>query len=123
MNTLKLLLSLLLRYRQFQVRSTLLLRLFLCLLFSHGFVSKDLLVSPIIPIPKNQNNLSDSSNYGITLNSVFGKVIDLIILDGLSDSLFTSDLKSGFRSTSMCTMLVKEAVAYYTTNDTVLCWM
>jgi len=64
--------------------------------------------------------LSDSSGYReIALSSVFGKVLDLIILNRYADFLINSELQFGFkakRSTSMCTMVQKEAINYYTSK-------
>jgi hypothetical protein len=91
-------------------------------LLVHGFVPRDMSLSTIIPIPKGKNvNLSSSANYrGITLGSMFGKIFDSILLSRLSDRLQVCDLQFGFqpkRSTDMCTMLLKEAIAYYISND------
>ena len=62
-------------------------------------------------------NVTDSNNYrGIALSSVFGKLFDLIFLNKYSDSLYTSKLQFGFKprhSTSMCSMFLKGALAYY----------
>ena len=101
--------------------------LYVCiaLLFSalivHGVVFDDLLVSSIIPIPKGKNiNCTDSANYrGIALSSIFGKLIDRIILSRYADKLITSQYQFGFKkshSTAMCTMVLKEAINYYTLN-------
>ena len=84
-------------------------------------VSNDGSVSYLIPIPKGRNGVSsDSSGYrGIALSSVFGKVLDLIILNRYADILITADLQFGFkakRSTNMCTMVLKEAINYYISN-------
>ena len=71
--------------------------------------------------PKGRKGVSsDSSEYrGIALSSIFGKVLDLIILNRYADFFITSDLQFGFkakRSTNMCTMVLKEAIDYYTSN-------
>ena len=53
-------------------------------------------------------------------SSIIGKVVDLVVLDRLSNLLFSSESQFGFinsRSTLMCTMLLKETVSYYTNND------
>jgi hypothetical protein len=91
-------------------------------LLVHGTAPGDLSSSTVIPIPKGKNtNLCISANYrGITLSSIFGKVFDRIILSRFSDKLCVSDLQFGFRpkrSTDMCTMLLKETIAYYINND------
>jgi hypothetical protein len=62
-------------------------------------------------------NLTDSNNYrGIALSSIFGKIFDLIFLSKHTEVLCTSDLQFGFkskRSTNQCSMVLKEAIAYY----------
>jgi len=98
-------------------------------ILSHGCAPDDLLVSTFVPIPKGHNlNLTDSANYrGIALSSMFGKVFDLIVLNRYSDRLFTTDLQFGFkpkRSTNMCSLILKECIAYYNNNhSTVFCTM
>jgi len=84
--------------------------------------------STVIPIPKGRNGQSDSDNYiGISLSSIFGKILDLIILNRYTNQLLTSDQQFGFkakRSTNMCTIVVKEVVNYYVNNGSpALCMM
>jgi hypothetical protein len=90
-------------------------------IISHGCVPRDFSTSTIIPIPKKRNaNATDSENYrGISLSSVFGKIFDNIVLCKYYDNLCTSELQFGFKancSTNMCTMILKETIAYYTNN-------
>ena len=78
-------------------------------------------LSTVIPIPKGRNcSLVDSTNYReIALSSISGKLFDLIVLSRYSDKFLTSDLQFGFRakrSTSMCTMVLKEVISYYVNN-------
>jgi len=80
----------------------------------HGSVPDEFGLSTVIPIPKGRNGVSsDSSGYrGIALSCIFGKVLDIIILNHYADSLITSDLQFGFKaksSTNMCTMILREA--------------
>ena len=98
------------------------LQVLLSLLFNsmlhHGFSPAGTLMSTIIPIPKNsRKSLNDSSNYrGISLSSIFCKIIDLIILDKYESVLKTSDYQFGFKkkhSTSQCTYVVQEVIQYY----------
>ena len=95
----------------------------------HGTVRGDLLISNVMPIPNGKNsNLTDSNNYrGIALSSVFSKILDLIFLNTYSDKLCTSELQFEFkakRSTNHCSMVLKEAIAYYVNNgSTVYCTM
>ena len=75
----------------------------------------------VIPIPKKRNgNMADSENFrGIALSSVFGKTFDNVILHKYHDNLDTSDLQFGFKqqsSTNMCTMVLKETIAYYSSH-------
>lgn len=90
-------------------------------LFNHGFVMDELKVSTIVPISKPRLDACNSSNYrSIALCPIIGKLIDLVLLHKLADKLVTSDLQFGFKkghSTSMCTQLLKETVAYYTSNN------
>ena len=102
-----------------------------CLLnciFIHGSVPDDFVVGTTIPIPKNKNvNVTRSENYrGITLSSVFGRILDNIIMRRHVSLLASCDLQFGFkrgRSTAMCTAVVKEVLAYYTqqANSNVFC--
>ena len=78
-------------------------------------------LSTVIPIPKVRNcSRVDSTNYReIALSYIFGKLFDLIVLSRYSDKLLTSDLQFSFktkRSTSMCTMVIKEVISYYVNN-------
>jgi len=61
----------------------------------------------------------------IALSSVFGKVLDLIIFNRYGDFSITSDLQFVFKantSTNMCTVVLKEAIDYYTSNgSSVIC--
>jgi len=98
-------------------------------ILTHGCVPHDFTLSTVVPIPKAHNaNLTDSANYrGISLSSIFGKILDLIVLNRYSDNLITSDLQFGFkakRSTNMCSLILKECVSYYNNNhSTVYCTM
>ena len=92
--------------------------LFLSGVIAHDTPHADFQVNTVIPIPKGRNvNLSDSSNYrGIALSSIF---FDQIILSRYADKLCASDLQFRFKrhhSTSMCTMVLKEAILYYANN-------
>jgi hypothetical protein len=93
----------------------------------HGTVPDTFLYSTIVPIPKGRNaNASDSSNFrGITLSSIFGKMFDNIVLNRYRDRLLSSELQFGFKtssSTNLCTMVLKESLAYYARhNSSVFC--
>ena len=80
---------------------------------------KTFLKGTTIPIPKSKNvNVTNSDNYrGITLRYVFGRIFYNIILNRYASLLVSSELQFGFKrkcSTTMCTMIVKEVISYYT---------
>jgi hypothetical protein len=89
----------------------------------HGTAPDNFQVSTIVPIPKGHNaNASDSSNFrGIALSSIFGKILDNIILERYSSNLMSCDLQFGFKakcSTNLCTTVLKETMAYYAHGQT-----
>ena len=95
--------------------------LFTCML-THGIPPSGLLLSTIIPIPKNnRGNMSDSSNYrAIALSSLLCKLFDTIIIETHEDNLITDDLQFGYKkqsSTIVCTSLLLNTVEYYREND------
>ena len=59
----------------------------------HGTVSGGLLLSKLIPVPKNKRGItSDSSNYrAIAISSLLGKIFDLIVLSEQCKSLKTDN--------------------------------
>jgi len=65
--------------------------------------------------------MTDSKNFrGISLSSLFGNILDYAISSKFHDNLYTSDLQFGFKqnsSTNMCTMQLKETVAYYLNKE------
>ena len=87
----------------------------------HGVAPKSFLDANVIPIPKNPKlNLSDSNNYrAIALSSIFGKILDKIIIAAQSEQLNTSDMQFGFKpqsSTIMCSTILIETIEYYVFN-------
>lgn len=88
----------------------------------HGVVPDSFRLSTIVPIPKGRNvNTSDSANFrGIAISSIYGKIFDNIILDRYHHKLMSCDLQFGFKakcSTNMCSMVLKETIAYYVQNQ------
>ena len=88
----------------------------------HDLVPDSFLFNTILPIPKGKNsNVSDSSNYrGVALSPIYGKIFDHIVIAKYCTKLCTSELQFGFKrnsSTNMCTMILKEAMAYYHRNN------
>ena len=101
---------------------TLISLLFTCML-SHGVAPSGLLLSTMVPVPKDKRgNKSDSSNYrAIAISSILGKLLDSIIIQDQHVSLKTDDLQFGFKentSTITCTQLLIETVEYYNSNNT-----
>ena len=97
------------------------LSLLITAMLVHGYTPSHLTTSIIIPILKGYGvDKTLSCNYrAISLSSVVGKIIDLLILNRYSDKLVTSNNQFGFKpkcSTTICTMLVKETLNYYHTN-------
>ena len=95
--------------------------LFTCML-THGIPPSGLLISTIVPIPKNKrSNLSNSSNYrAIALSSLLCKLFDTIIIEPHENNLISDDLQFGYKkqtSTMVCTSLLQNTVEYYREND------
>ena len=87
----------------------------------HGIAPGALLLSTLVPIPKNKRgNKSDSSNYrAIAISSLLGKIFDIIVLTEQCKSLETDNLQFGFKkhsSTVICTALLLETIEYYIEN-------
>lgn len=98
----------------------------LSLLFSsiiaHGCLPNNMLLSTLIPIPKNNKKcLNDSSNYrAIALGSVIGKILDLIIMEKSASVFHSSDLQFGFKvghSTTQCSFVIEEIIDYYNRHN------
>ena len=91
----------------------------------HGALPDNFLRSTIVPIPKGRNaDGSNNNNYrGIALSSIFGKLMDNIVLIKFSNQLQTSSLQFGFKaksSTNLCTFVLRETLAYYVNNQTTM---
>lgn len=96
--------------------------LFSCML-CHGISPSGLLLSTMVPVPKNKRgDKSDSNNYrAIAISSILGKLFDYIIIHDQCHSLLTDDLQFGFKecsSTITCTSLLLETIEYYNGNST-----
>ena len=93
----------------------------LALLFSvmvrHGFSPDGMLIGTMVPLPKGRWNLSNSSNYrAITISSLFGKILDNLILEKEASNLMTNDLQFSFKpglSTTMCSTMVRDTISYF----------
>ena len=88
---------------------------------SHGFSPDSMIMGTMIPIPKNmKQSLCNSSNYrAIALSSIFGKILDWVILIQEESALYSSHLQFGFKkgmSTTQCTYTMLEMVNYFNFN-------
>ena len=93
------------------------------IMISHGFAAIDFSLSTLVPIPKNNHkSLNVSDNYrAIAMSSIFGKVLDNLILLEYHDVFSTSDMQFGFKkshNTTQCTFVVNEIELCYQNNDT-----
>ena len=89
----------------------------------HGLSPEGILCGTMVPIPKGKwTNPCLSDNYrAITLSSILGKLLDLIIMNKEEKQLSTSNLQFSFKknsSTTLCTCLVKETVSYFVSKGT-----
>ena len=92
-------------------------------MLTHGVAPSGLLLSTMIPVPKDKRaSKSDSNNYrAIAISSILGKIFDSIVMKEQYASLITDDLQFGFRensSTIICTQLLIETIKYYNSNNT-----
>ena len=101
------------------------LLVFIALLFSsmliHGYTPKGMLLSVIIPIPKDtRKSLNKSDNYrGIALSSPLGKLMDWVFLLRQKEAFSSSDYQFGYKtnsSTTKCTFVVNEVISYFINN-------
>ncbi len=87
------------------------LALLITAMLHHGTSPDSMLFGTIVPLPKGRwANLSSSDNVrAITLSSIFGKLLDFIILIKEENNLCTSDLQFSFKTgstTGLCTSMV-----------------
>jgi hypothetical protein len=87
-----------------------------CLL--HGFIPITLLLSTIIPIPKDRlGDLTTSNNYrGIALCALLFKILEYVILELHCKCLMSSDSQFAYKqncSTTQCTWVASETIHYY----------
>ena len=92
-------------------------------MLSHGVAPTGLLLSTMVPVPKDKRgSKSDSNNYrAVAISSILGKLFDSIIIKDQHLSIITDDLQFGFKensSTITCTQLLVETIEYYNINNT-----
>ena len=89
----------------------------------HGQSPGGMIIGTMVPMPKGKwTNSCLSDNYrAITLSSIIGKLLDIIIMSREEKQLSTSDLQFSFKkgaSTSLCTCMVQETVSYFVSRNT-----
>ena len=87
----------------------------------HGVCNVKFYKSIISPIPKNKRKSKNvSSNYrAISLNTIFSKILDHVLIGQLGESLLTSEMQFAYKagqSITLCTFLVSESIQYYINN-------
>ena len=85
----------------------------------HGVAPGGLLLSTLVPIPKNKRVNKTGSNNHRAISSLMGKLFDLIVLSEQCSSLETDNLQFGLKkhySTVTCTALLMETIEYYNEN-------
>ena len=103
------------------------LQLYLSYLYTvmigHGMAPDDLVSGTMVPLLKGKlANATISDNYrAITLSSLLGKLLEIIIMNKEEKNLKTSNLQFSFKknhSTGLCTCMVLETVGYFVSNKT-----
>ena len=88
---------------------------------SHGYTPKCLLLSSLVPIPKERlGDLTTSNNYrGIALCTLCLKIFDYVLLMKHSGCLSSSQYQFAYKaksSTTQCTWVAREVASYYKSN-------
>jgi hypothetical protein len=91
----------------------------MCLI--HGYLPECLILSTLIPIPKDKmGNLSCSQNYrGIALCTIILKIFEYVFLIKHGCNLRSSDHQFAYKensSTTQCTWVAHETISYYNSN-------
>ena len=101
--------------------------LFNCILV-HGAVPEDFRVSILVPIPKRPRIDDQSSNNyrAVALSSVFGKILDNIIVCTQEESLATSNQQFRYKANRstirhICIFLVIETIHYFESKCSPTC--
>ncbi len=89
---------------------------------THGFILKKMLISTLVPIPKDlSNGDAVSDNYrAIALCDLFMKIFEYCVLDPNRDKLLVNGLQFAYKpehSTAQCTWAAKEVISYYNNKD------
>ena len=98
--------------------------------FTHGFLPEGLMSVILVPVIKDKaGKINSKDNYRpVALASILSKVLELVILDRLSEFLHTADNQFGFKKklgTDSCIYVLKEIVDSYTrlSGSVFLCFL
>ncbi len=97
---------------------------YLCVLFSkcllHGYMPSTMVLSSLIPIPMDNNDIQNSDKYrGIAQSAISTKLFEYIILSIYGHMLTSGDLLFACKadtSTTQCTWAAGEVITYYNNN-------
>ncbi len=90
-------------------------------MLKHNNVPAGMMLSTLIPIPKNlKKSPTYSNNYrSIALSSIIGKVLDISVMDKNANVMQSQHMQFGFKSghsTTQCTFVMQEIIDYYSRN-------
>ena len=99
-------------------------------LFVHGFLPEAMLSVVLVPIIKDKSGkINSKDNYRpIALASIMSKIIEIVLLERLSNLLYTTSNQFGFKrklGTDMCIYVLKEVIDRYRClgGSTFLCFL
>ena len=102
----------------------------LSMCFIHGYLPDELMSVVLLPLVKDKNKrLSDKNNYRpIAIANVITKVLEVVILNRISDCIITTCNQFGFKaklSTDLCIYALKEVIdKYKSLNGTIfMCFL
>ena len=101
-------------------RLYMLLSLLYSSMINHGYCPGEMLFGVMVPLPKVKGSNKSDDYRAITLGSIIGKLLDIILLNIVKDALETCNLQFGFKkgsSTTACTFIIQEVVSYFNDNN------
>ena len=87
-------------------------------MINHGYCPGEMLFGVMVPLPKVKGSNKSDDYRAITLGSIIGKLLDIILLNIVKDALETCNF--GFKkgsSTTACTFIIQEVVSYFNDNN------
>ncbi len=91
----------------------------------HDYMPNALILSTLLPIPKDNNDLQNSHKYrGIALSAICRKVFEYIILELYGHLLTSSELQFAYKSnasTTQCTSMARDVISYNNGSDVYAC--